>query len=352
MKKNILMLGTGHDQLIIIKKAIELGWGVIGFDGNPKAEGREFCDHFEEVDIRDPDLVEPLAIKYNKKAGIDACMAPATEMGISAGRVIDLLGLKGIGEEAAKALTIKSERRSLFRKARINQPKWTLKGFVNFVPFPSIIKPDNQMAAVGVRYIESLEQLEQAKDWNIREEYLEGKELSTEVLVFDPMFIAITADRNYDKKLKYKPYVLEDGCQLPTNISPKILSKIDNIIARIISELRLRHCAIKLDLLVKDNTVYVIECAPRLGGGELSSKMIQLAFGIDWWLLALKLACGITITQEELAPKHSQFVAQRYHFPPNPTSHKDRFDAVICTGSTYQEAIKRAENEIHRTSKP
>jgi len=359
-KLNILFIGVGVDQIPAIEKAKELGLGVYGFDGNPEAKGKSLLDGFECIDIKDANAVEREARKLNKKVGIDGCMAPATEMGISAGRIIDQLSLRGIGEKVATQLTDKVMRRTLFDELGINQPLWMEAS--EFLPsawankdnnyLPCVIKPKNQSAAVGVKLIETKEQLKE-EEFDLVEEYLEGWELSTEVLVLENgMFIVANADRNYDKKLKWKPYLLEDGCQIPSKIPPRIARKIMDLIAKLVTSLSLRSCAIKLDLLIKDNLIYVIECAPRMGGGKLSSKMIPLAYGIDWWKIAIKLAMGIPLEDGELLPKHNKFVAQRYLFPENPKSHRDRIKDFIETGETYEEAVKNAQEKVYEATLP
>lgn len=356
MEMNCLMLGVGVDQIIAIEEAHKMGIKVIGFDGNPEAAGKDKCDHFEAVDIKDAGAVEEKAMAWNKKIGIDGVIAPAVEAGPAVGRVVDKLGLVGIGERVAEKLTWKEHRYILLDNLSILQPKWQWRsarvwmGGLKKNDYPIVIKPSNQSAAVGVKLIETPEQLE-GEEFDVAQEYLEGWELSTEVLVFDHgQKIIATADRNYDKKLKWKPYLLEDGCQFPSKISPKIHCKINNIVDKLIRELKLSSCAIKLDLLVKDNLVYVIEVAPRLGGGKLSSVMIPNSTGINWWRLAIKLAMGLPIKAEECMPtKHlfSQlFSAQRYKFPDNPKSHKDRLGSVEVTAKTYEEAVKKAEEKV------
>ena len=106
----------------------------------------------------------------------------------------------------------------------------------------------------------------------------------------------------------------------------------------------------KSDLIIKDNQVFVIECVPRLGGGKLSSEMFYLSMGIDYWKIALKLAMGITIDPEELQPKWYKYVAQRYKFPDNPTSHRDRITDVIKEGVNYDDAVASAERAISELS--
>jgi hypothetical protein len=103
--------------------------------------------------------------------------------------------------------------------------------------------------------------------------------------------------------------------------------------------------AFKMDLLVKDNIVYVIEVAPRLGGGKLSSKMIKMSYNISWWKAAIEIAMYGGITQAYIK-QEPVYVAQRYKFPENPKSHKDRLGSVECEGKTYEEAILNAEKAI------
>ncbi|MDO8579878.1 MAG: hypothetical protein Q7S13_00165, partial [Candidatus Omnitrophota bacterium] len=208
-KLNILFIGVGPDQLVAIHAAMELGLGVYGFDGNPEAAGKKFLDWFECVDIRNPDLVEKAALKLNKQVGIDGCMCPGTEFGPSAGRVIDKLGLIGIGEKTAIDLTDKIRRRIRLDELAIPQPRWGYreeKKANEWNIFPCVVKPRNASAAVGVRLVKTFDEV--GLNYDLLEGFLEGWEISTEVLVFSAgQFMSIKADRNYDKKLKYAPYL-------------------------------------------------------------------------------------------------------------------------------------------------
>ena len=198
------------------------------------------------------------------------------------------------------------------------------------------------MAAVGVRHIRNEKELLEAQDWDIVEEYLKGHELSTECLVMNGLVLTVSADRNYEDKLKYAPAVIENGCNFPSRINPKILSKVQNITQKIVRELNIVNCAIKLDLLVKDNEVYVIEVAPRLGGGKLSSHLIPGVAGYDHWKMALMLACGIPIKEWPKAEVKGKFGVQRYKFPPEGVKdHRERLGSVECFGETYEEALNK-----------
>lgn len=342
---NILMLGVGKDQLIAIREAVDLGIGVIGFDGNDNAVGFEHCDYHEVVDISKQDDVEQRALYYNKKYGIDGVIAPAVEVGPSVGRVVDSLGLLGIGEQTALDLSDKLRRRSLLDDIYIRQPKWHPNNKVKdrWKMFPAVIKPCDCAGAKGVMKVNNMKQVLEQK-FDLIEEYIDGWEISTEVLVLSNGYpIMVHADRNYDKKHKWPPYLIEDGCQLPSKLPPLMKQKINNVVYKIVNALNLRSCVIKLDIVIKDNLVYVLEAAPRLGGGKLSSEMIPKAYGINWWKVAIKLAMGMPIEREEIVPQHSKFVAQRYRFPDKVTSHYDRLEDTIAEGNSYEQAIQNTE---------
>jgi len=349
MSSTILFLGVGIDQIPAIQKAKELKLKIIGFDGNPTAAGLRYCEHHEVLDIRDKDLVEKAARKWNKKVGLDGIICPATEFGPQAGRVCDVLGLNGVSEKTADLMTDKVYRRGKLGKAGIPQPRWSpVKEGWDI--FPCVIKPRNKSAAQGVKLIENRSQLAK-EEFDLVEEYIDGWEISTECVIFDNTFICFHADRNYEFKHKYAPFMLENGCQLPSKINDRIKRKIETLIEKLISLFGLKNCVMKLDLVVRDNIVYVLECPPRLGGGKLSSHMIPLYSGIDYWKLAIKIAAGIPILTHEIIPTKTKFVAQRYKFPEDPKSHKDRLGDVIETGDTYEEAVKKAEEAIRGEDK-
>ena len=351
-KLNILMLGLGADQLPAIKTAIELGLGVVGCDGNPEAKGLEFCDESAVLNIKNPDAVEEFAMRMNKKIGVDGVFTPAVEVGPSVGRVVDKLGLYGIGEQTAVELTDKVIRHKKFDEYKIPSTMWAESvGDLNplfseyLVKGPYVIKPKGKCAADGVQYVKDKESLLDM-DYDLIEEYIKGWELSVEVLVFEPpQFIFCIADRNYEGS--YHPYMVENGCSLPSKIPPKISRKVEILIAKIIHSFKLRRCAIKLDLVIKDNVIYTLECAPRLGGGKLSSTMIKMAYGLDWWKLAIKLAMSLPIVQEEIAPVLKKHVVQRYKFPEGEVkSNRDRLFSVECEGESFEEAENKCKEGV------
>jgi len=346
MRNNILFIGCGLDQIIAIEKAKELGLGVMGLDGNPNAAGFMHSDYWSVVDIRDADKVEEQAIAMNKKYGVDGCMAPATEFGHIVGRVCDVLGLVGPSEKTALKMTDKQYRYGELQKGGIPIPMWTTKGD-KWDKYPCVIKPRMLSAAQGVKFIETKKELKKEKEYDLIQEYMEGWEISTEVLVFkDQSYIYVNADRNYNKKHRWPPYLIEDGCQVPSKLGNKMGAKIKTTIEKIIHQFNLRSCALKLDLLIKDNVVYVLECVPRLGGGKLSSHMIPMAYGIDWWQIAIKIAMGMNISHLEMSPNYVKYVAQRYRFPDEVTSHRDRLGSVEVIGDEYYDAIEKAEEEV------
>ena len=176
-----------------------------------------------------------------------------------------------------------------------------------------------------------------------------GIERGEIMLIRGKDFLACISDRNYDKKLKWPPYIIEDGCSLPSKLPEKMGRKVKTLIEKLIKTFQLKHCVMKLDLICKDNIIFVIEVAPWLGGGRLSSILIPMAYDIDWWSLALKVSLDLPIKEEELNPRHIRPAVQRYKFPEDKlkvTSHRSRLFSVEETGDTYEEALKKCEEKI------
>jgi biotin carboxylase len=134
---------------------------------------------------------------------------------------------------------------------------------------------------------------------------------------------------------------------LPANLTQQMKRKIQTLIDKIVNVFQLKNCAIKLDLVIKDNIVYVLECAPRLGGGKLSSTMIPMAYGIEWWTLAVKIAMGMPINEAEIRPLFQKAVVQRYKFPEGEVkSNRDRLYSVECAGDSFEEALNKLKEAL------
>lgn len=368
---NLVLLGAGPNQIPAIEEAHKLGIKVLAIDKNPKADGFKTADWSFVNDIKfRPEnnnnsylicLMEYLE-DFNKKNGIDGVMTLGVEVPEIVSEIVDRFYLPGISRVIAKNM-VKKQWRYLSLKNHVAIPKFYHPGFAvhnqdwritkETVPMPAVLKLKmDRSAGEDVYYIESLTDL---KNYPIKEndnggnymleEYIDGHELSTESVVLSGgSHIDFIADRNYDKKFNYKPYMIEDGCSVPSIISKEHISKVNEAISRVIEVFELKYCILKCDLIIKENTVYVLECTPRLSGGRLCSHIVPQYTGINLVQIAILMATAnnnfIKITPHEPVP-----IAQRYYFPDGKEikSHRDRGPDFIASGNTLKEAIEKTE---------
>jgi hypothetical protein len=94
----VLSIGAGIEQLPSIRIAQALGLSVIACDGDTLAPGKDVCDRFFPIDIKDEQAVIDLA----KNTHIAFILpSPIGRYITTVGAVNDALGLKGISRQSA-----------------------------------------------------------------------------------------------------------------------------------------------------------------------------------------------------------------------------------------------------------
>jgi biotin carboxylase len=115
--------------------------------------------------------------------------------------------------------------------------------------------------------------------------------------------------------VRYAPFFVENGGDLPSGLPEATQDKVRQVVARAAEALGVRNGTVKGDIVVHNGQPYVIELAARLSGGFFCTREIPLNTGVDFIGAAIKVALGERVTAEELTPKHSTPVIQRYAFP-------------------------------------
>lgn len=323
-KKSILMLGAGEDQSIAIKIAQELGIKVIATDNNPKAIGLEIADLGICTSIRDVNSL----IKIAKENNVDGVMAHAVEIPQVVAKIAEELDLPGINPEVAERATNKLKRINCFKNNDILHPRFEtadtseeaeLKS--EKIGFPIVIKPIDRAGARGVLKVDTLAEVkaafEEAKGFSkastvLIEEYLEGKEISTESVVYGgEIYTPCWADRNYREREKYYPYMVEDGGQLPTQLSEKEKKIVEETVKRAIHAIGIDFGAAKGDILIHDGRPYVLEMAARTSGGRFCDTKVPLSNGVNILKQLILMHVGEEIDTNQFIPKYNKSVVER-----------------------------------------
>src|ERR1700742_885843 len=188
-----------------------------------------------------------------------------------------------------------------------------------------VIKPADSRGSRGVQRVAQVEDLGKAfmlarshspTERVMVEKYLSGPQVSTESIVigggcFTPGF----SDRNYEYLERYAPFFIENGGDLPSHLPQDIQAKVRDLVGRAASAMGITDGTVKGDIVVHNGEPYVIELAARLSGGFFCTREIPLNTGVDFIGAAIRIALGESVGEEEMTPKHSVPVVQRYAFP-------------------------------------
>ena len=329
--KKIVLLGSGNEQINAIKIANNLGYYVISLDSNPTAPGAKFSDSFFQCDISSAKSVYEIV----KNLKIDGIMVHAIELSNVVAEVSEKLGLPGITREVAINATNKLKRLEILKNNHIPCAEFgsaadinEAKNVAQDIGYPVVIKPVDNAGSRGVIQIKNSEKMEQYFDESIQfcknkkeiiiEEYLTGPQVSTETVVYkNKCYTTGFSDRNYCNLKKYEPYFIEDGGDMPSNLPNETQKEAIQIAEKAIKSLGINFGAAKGDILIHNNTPYVLEMASRTSGGRFLSHQVPAATGVNILFPLIKMSVSDQISVEEFKPKFNRGSSIR-HIIPNP----------------------------------
>jgi biotin carboxylase len=402
LAKKLLILGGGPDQVPGIVKAQEMGLYTIVLDGNPNAKGKQFADEFHCVSIKHYQQIETF-INNKLDKTVDGVIAFGVDIPYIIAQTATRLGVNyTISNEAAKLSEDKFQSKCFMEKLGVNIPAFKLisepkeiEEFIEQHHFPIIIKPIDNSAARGVSFIDSLDQIETAfseafantnRDKILIEKYLDGPQVSTESFIIDGKIHNIGfADRNYANMERFFPHIIEDGGDLPSlYITKPLKMSLSEQLQLIIDGLSIKNAVIKGDIVIHQGKLFIIEFALRLSGGNFSTIEIPQNTGVDFLKVAIKLHLNETINDPELTPTQNKHISIRYKFAEdthhgvitalnqpkenesvilqsfhanigdlieaNTKNHANRLGFVICQGTSRENAIQNANQQITKMS--
>ena len=396
MKKTLLIIGAGREQIPAYQIAKKMGLTVIGTDRNPDAPAFDFADKKFICSTRDANHTLETVLEFSKKNPINGVMTIANDASLTVALVANTLGLPGISSKSAKYASDKSLMKNQFIKFGVSTPKSEVvenkKDFLKLVSkknFPLILKPSDGRGGRGVFYIDKSVDLDLA--WNsvfeisddkklMLEEYVIGDQLSVEGIFIKKKYFPIGfSDRNYENLTQTRPHIVEDGGTIPSKYDGKILNKISSLIEKASKSLNIDFGSIKADIVLSSSGPMIIELAARLSGNYFATHHIPMAYGVDIVSTVIKISLGNDIDESIVLPKHKRYLSARYFFPkqgkikqikgldkiksldyvkmleifrkkdelqPKIEAHAHRAGTVTCEGLNYNDSIKKAENAV------
>jgi len=397
--KTLLLIGASPESYEGIHIAKNLGLRTIVVDGNPNAAGMAIADHKIVVSTYDSEGILNAVLKLEKQGiKIDGAIAMCADVPQSVAAVTHALGLPGLSKESAFLVSDKLAMKHHLDKCGIPIPRFTAiengttkELLVEMLGLPLITKPVDNCGARGVQFIDSINELDAAialaKENSptgraMAEQYLAGPQISTETLIENGKAITVGfSDRNYEWLEKTKPYIIENGGDMPSSLDRAAQNNIVHTVERAASALGITHGIAKGDMVWTNEGAKVIEIAGRLSGGYFATTQIPLATNVAFIQQAIKLALGEALDISDYDLSTTKGAAIRYlALPPGKiakiegiddaqnatgvelfkmlfkegedvtelTHHVKRAGLVICKGETKKQAIDNAEAALEK----
>lgn len=307
--KRILFLGGPVFQIPIIQKAKEMGLYVGVIDINLDAPAFAYADEHYSCSI----LEKKEVLKYAHTFHPDGVICGACDTSVqTSAYVCEKLGLVGHTEATALKATNKLEMIQAFAECGVPHPffqiirKEDLYNFRLDLPYPIISKPTDSAGSRGVCKIESPESLQAAVIESSKagesgdvliEEYMEGLEVSVEVLVIgnEPHVLQIT-----DKLTSGAPHFYEIGHSQPSSLSEDTKQQIVSIAKEAARAVGLVNTPAHIEMRITSSGPKLIELGGRMGGDCITTYLINNSIdGINMSEMAIRLALGESPTIPE-----------------------------------------------------
>lgn len=384
--KKLMIVGASILQLPAILKAKELGLHVAVVDFNPQAIGISYADEYYNASTMDEDAVLAVAETYKP----DGIMTLATDMPMrGVAKTSDKLQLHSINYETAVKATDKYDMIKAFKEHDVPSPWFfvvdsleELKAHKTDVTFPCIIKPTDNAGSHGVAKVFTFQELTDNYEYAyscsrhgkvIIEEYLDGPEVSVEVMVVngEVNILQIT-----DKITTEAPHFVEMGHTQPSRLPSVVQRAIHNVTIAACKAIGIDKGPAHVEMKVTKRGPVMIELGARMGGDNITTHLVPLSTGVDMVGSTIKVALG---EEPDITPTLHCGSAIRYFEVPYGTikaiegieeakkipgvkqitftkevgeestpiqCSNDRIGFVIAQGSSAEEAVKACEKAI------
>ena len=289
-------------QLPAILKAKEMELQVAVVDFNPQAIGIPYADKYYNASTMDENAVLTAAEDYQP----DGIMTLATDMPMrGVAKASDKLHLHSINYATAVKATDKYDMIKAFKEHNVPSPWFfvvdtmeELKEHETDMTFPCIIKPTDNAGSHGVAKVYSFQELldnyEYAHSCSrhgkvIVEEYLDGPEVSVEVMVVNGVvnILQIT-----DKITTEAPHFVEMGHAQPSRLPAATQEAIRNVAVAACSAIGIDKGPAHVEMKVTKRGPVMIELGARMGGDNITTHLVPLSTGIDMVGSTIKVALG------------------------------------------------------------
>lgn len=302
MKRRLMIIGAGREQVPAIVNARTLGYETVVTDINPHAPGFAYADCAEVVSTADLEGNLRIARQYR----IDGIMTLGSEVAVPVvAKIAAILSLPGMTEDTAFKATNKNAMREAFKTfgvpSPVSQAVKTLAEADNFAEqfgYPIVIKPSNSSGQRGVEKIVDGPALCRCFDeavkystdgYAIVETFYAGPEINVTAAVVAGQVAILSLSNRITAASPHFGIAVEHV--FPPDISAGQASAVEAASVLAIRAIGLENGIAYPQIVVGENGPQVIEIAARIPGGFMREVGMYRS-GIDMIDVAIQLAMG------------------------------------------------------------
>ena len=309
--KKLLVLGASIAQVPFIKTAKRLGCYVAVVDYNEKAAAIDFANEYFKCSLTDLEGLWQIAQSFCP----DGITCGASDVGVlNAAIICQRLGLPALSPETARKVKDKGEMIEAFRRHGVAHPEYQVVQSPEDeikLAFPLITKPVDKSGSRGINVARNAEELKAALDNSflcsdcsrvIVEEYMEGPEVSVEVLVQNgvPYVLQVT-----DKLTTGEPHFIEIGHSQPSRLPDDKLEAIRSLAFHAATAVGIVDGCAHAEIKLTPDGPKMVEIAGRLGGDFITTVLVPMTTGVNMSEYEILRAIGEPkpFTKVEIEPK-------------------------------------------------
>ena len=311
MDKSILILGAGIYQVPLIRRAQARGYRAVVASIPGNYPGFALADRVYDTDTTDKEAI----LRIAREEKVSAVVTTGTDVAVSSiGYVCRVLGLPGIGEEAARLLTDKALMKEAFVKGGVTTSAFRrvtsldeARAAAEELGLPVMLKIVDKSGSRGITKISDIQQLDAAwayasaatgADHMVVERFVRGQEIGIDAFVQNGKLLLMLPHDKFVYQSGHTGIPIGHYCPMdcPETVWNNMLSETEKIIAAT----GMDNCAVNIDaFLLPDGGVNIIEAAGRCGATGIP-EVISGYTGRSYYDCILDNALGIPVAPFDL----------------------------------------------------
>ena len=336
--KKALVLAGGLPQIELIKELQSRGYFVILADYYANPIAKDYADRFYQKSTLDIDAMRTIAVDEQVDMIITCCTDQALAVVSQLSEELHLPCY--VGTDIGLWVTNKQYMKDIFTKNGIPTATHqivTSYEEVSTKNYPLIVKPVDCNSSKGVVKVKNDEELKAAIDNAVSfsrthtavvEQFIEGKEISVDLFVKSRKAQLLCLSCNEKIPSEHKFVIYKNRYLIER--TDALAAKIEQVAQKIVDAFGLVNCPMLMQLLNKDDDIWVIEFSARTGGCA-KYRMIELASGVN----IIKATVDLFENKlPDITPsKTSNYIANEFVYCENGTfSHLEGFEECKTDG--------------------